>query len=36
MTVTLITHKHLREEARQEPPPVHTGEVTKDLVTSPV
>jgi chlorophyllide a reductase subunit X len=30
MTVTLITHKHLREEARQEPPPVHTGEVTKE------
>jgi chlorophyllide a reductase subunit X len=26
----LITHKHLREEARQEPPPVHTGEVTKE------
>jgi len=30
MTVTLITHKHLREEAKQEPPPVHTGEVTKE------
>ena len=30
MTVTLITHKHLREEAKQEPDPVHTGEVTKE------
>ena len=30
MTVTLITHKHLREEARVEPAPVHTGEVTKE------
>ena len=30
MTVTLITHKHLREEAKVEPDPVHTGEVTKE------
>ncbi|MEQ7155517.1 chlorophyllide a reductase iron protein subunit X [Brevundimonas aurifodinae] len=30
MTVTLITHKHLRAEAAVEPDPVHTGEVTKE------
>jgi len=30
MTITLISHKALREEARQEPDPVHTGEVTKE------
>jgi chlorophyllide a reductase subunit X len=29
MTVTLISHKALREEARIEPDPVHTGEATK-------
>ncbi|KPF83878.1 chlorophyllide reductase iron protein subunit X [Brevundimonas sp. AAP58] len=28
--MTLITHKHLREEAKVEPDPVHTGEVTKE------
>jgi chlorophyllide a reductase subunit X len=30
VTVTLITHKHLRAEAAVEPDPVHTGEVTKE------
>jgi len=30
MTITLISHKALREEAKQEPDPVHTGEVTKE------
>ncbi|WP_171981978.1 chlorophyllide a reductase iron protein subunit X [Brevundimonas sp. LM2] len=30
MTITLISHKALREEARQEPDPVHTGAVTKE------
>jgi chlorophyllide a reductase subunit X len=30
MTVTLITHKHLRAEAAIEPDPVHTGEANKD------
>ena len=29
MTITLISHKALREEARIEPDPVHTGEATK-------
>jgi chlorophyllide a reductase subunit X len=28
MTITLISHKALREEARIEPDPVHTGEAT--------
>ncbi|AQR63576.1 chlorophyllide a reductase iron protein subunit X [Brevundimonas sp. LM2] len=28
--MTLISHKALREEARQEPDPVHTGAVTKE------
>lgn len=30
MTITLISHKALREEAKVEPDPVHTGEVTKE------
>jgi len=30
MTITLISHKALREEAKIEPDPVHTGEVTKE------
>jgi chlorophyllide a reductase subunit X len=30
MTITLIAHKALREEAKVEPDPVHTGEVTKE------
>ncbi|MDP3406448.1 MAG: chlorophyllide a reductase iron protein subunit X [Brevundimonas sp.] len=30
MTITLISHKALREEAKQEPDPVHTGAVTKE------
>jgi len=29
VTITLISHKALREEARIEPDPVHTGEATK-------
>ena len=30
MSVTLISDRQLREEAAQEPDPVHTGEVTKE------
>lgn len=30
MTITLISHKALREEAKQEPDSVHTGAVTKE------